>query len=453
MVSGEEGVIKPDPRIFRILLERYGIVPEEAVFMDDNPGNAAAATALAIHRIHCRSPEVLRRELESLGTAEPRRGGADHWNKARAAQQRGDYATALALYHALAEQGDALAQDSLGVLYEHGLGTRKSHAEAIKWYRRAAAQGDREAQNNLGVMHEHGHGVPRDPAAAVQWYRMAAAQGDTNAQHNLGNAYQSGLGVAQDHAEAVAWYRKAADAGHPMAQANLGVMYEHGDGVRQDFVQAHKWSLLSAMTFPASEAKSRGLVLRNRDQLAAQMTAADIAEARRLARDGGRSDGAPSLQSPVPAPTTASAVRLTSRRTVAEGVEIRTVFCAPSRIGPMVTPSPPVTFSMLKEMFAASRFGITSKFAPPFSVESGWTWLRMTSDSAASPCISPSTSRFGTRSTSRRRTSRILRADFESSLPKLECDSNATFGSRPNRRTASAASRAMPASCLAEGSG
>ena len=66
MVSGEEGVIKPDPRIFRILLERYRIAPDEAVFIDDNPDNAAAATALGIHGIHFRSPEILRRELEAL---------------------------------------------------------------------------------------------------------------------------------------------------------------------------------------------------------------------------------------------------------------------------------------------------------------------------------------------------------------------------------------------------
>ena len=154
---------------------------------------------------------------------------------ARAAHQRGDYATAVALYRALAEQGSARAQDNLGVMYESGLGVPKSYAEALKWYRRAAEQGNRDAQNNLGVMYEHGHGVPRDPAVAVQWYRKAAAQGDTNAQHNLGNAYQSGLGVAQDHAEAVAWYRKAAEARHPMAQANLGVMYEHGHGVAPGF--------------------------------------------------------------------------------------------------------------------------------------------------------------------------------------------------------------------------
>jgi 2-haloacid dehalogenase len=67
VVSGEEGVIKPDPRIFRILLERYRIAPEEAVFIDDNPANAAAATALGIHGIHFRSPDALRSELVSLG--------------------------------------------------------------------------------------------------------------------------------------------------------------------------------------------------------------------------------------------------------------------------------------------------------------------------------------------------------------------------------------------------
>jgi 2-haloacid dehalogenase len=67
VVSGEEGAIKPDPRIFRILLERYRLVPEDTVFIDDNPANAAAAAALGIHGIHFRSPQLLRRELESHG--------------------------------------------------------------------------------------------------------------------------------------------------------------------------------------------------------------------------------------------------------------------------------------------------------------------------------------------------------------------------------------------------
>ena len=67
VVSGHEGVIKPDVRMFRILLERYAIDPHDAVFIDDNPANARAAAALGIHGIHFRSPELLRRELEALG--------------------------------------------------------------------------------------------------------------------------------------------------------------------------------------------------------------------------------------------------------------------------------------------------------------------------------------------------------------------------------------------------
>jgi len=67
VVSGEEGVIKPDPRIFRILLDRYDIPAHAAVFIDDNPANADAATNLGIHGIHFRSAAELRRELVALG--------------------------------------------------------------------------------------------------------------------------------------------------------------------------------------------------------------------------------------------------------------------------------------------------------------------------------------------------------------------------------------------------
>lgn len=66
VVSGEEKVVKPDPRIFRILLERYGLRAEETIFIDDNPRNAAAAAALGMHGLHFRSAAELRRELVEL---------------------------------------------------------------------------------------------------------------------------------------------------------------------------------------------------------------------------------------------------------------------------------------------------------------------------------------------------------------------------------------------------
>jgi 2-haloacid dehalogenase len=67
VVSGMEGVIKPDPRIFRILFERHDVVPGSAVFIDDVARNASAATALGMHGIHFRSPEQLRCELVAVG--------------------------------------------------------------------------------------------------------------------------------------------------------------------------------------------------------------------------------------------------------------------------------------------------------------------------------------------------------------------------------------------------
>ncbi len=66
VVSGNEGVIKPDPRIFRLLLDRYKVPAHAAIFIDDNPNNAAAASALGIHGIHFRSPAALRRDLAAL---------------------------------------------------------------------------------------------------------------------------------------------------------------------------------------------------------------------------------------------------------------------------------------------------------------------------------------------------------------------------------------------------
>jgi len=51
--SCEEGVRKPDPRIYQLALERLGgVAPERAVFLDDAPGNVAAARALGMHAIH-----------------------------------------------------------------------------------------------------------------------------------------------------------------------------------------------------------------------------------------------------------------------------------------------------------------------------------------------------------------------------------------------------------------
>ena len=127
-----------------------------------------------------------------------------------AAYQRGDYATALRLWHPLAEQGDAEAQFHLGVMYESGQGGLRNDAEAIKWYRKAAEQGDAVAQFNLGIMYTKGEGASQNDAQAAHWYRLAADHGLAGAQFNLGMMYAEGQGVSQDYVQAHMWLNLAA---------------------------------------------------------------------------------------------------------------------------------------------------------------------------------------------------------------------------------------------------
>jgi 2-haloacid dehalogenase len=67
VVSGFEGVAKPDPRVFRLLLERFGLAPETTMFIDDSPRNVAAARAVGMQAIEFESPEALRRRLSEAG--------------------------------------------------------------------------------------------------------------------------------------------------------------------------------------------------------------------------------------------------------------------------------------------------------------------------------------------------------------------------------------------------
>ncbi len=53
----EEGIAKPDPRIYELTCKRLGVQPTQMLFLDDNQQNIAAAHALGIHTIHCSETE------------------------------------------------------------------------------------------------------------------------------------------------------------------------------------------------------------------------------------------------------------------------------------------------------------------------------------------------------------------------------------------------------------
>ena len=69
VVSCEEGVVKPEPEIYRRLLGRYGLDPAQTLFIDDRPANIAAAAALGIrgqlfdHSAPAATCDLLRRSL------------------------------------------------------------------------------------------------------------------------------------------------------------------------------------------------------------------------------------------------------------------------------------------------------------------------------------------------------------------------------------------------------
>jgi haloacid dehalogenase superfamily, subfamily IA, variant 3 with third motif having DD or ED len=67
VVSGDERLVKPDPAIFRLLLDRYGLTASDCFFIDDSPANVEAARMVGMVTHHFTSADRLRGELEGLG--------------------------------------------------------------------------------------------------------------------------------------------------------------------------------------------------------------------------------------------------------------------------------------------------------------------------------------------------------------------------------------------------
>lgn len=137
-----------------------------------------------------------------------------------------------------ARQGDAVAQNRLGIYYDTGEGIEKDYVEAVKWFQKSAEQGYKWGQYYLAIHYANGNGVEQNYEEAVKWYRKAAEQGNVLAQNSLGNyCYR----IEQNYTEAVKWYRKAAEQGYSWGQYNLGACYYSGKGIQQNYEEAVKW--------------------------------------------------------------------------------------------------------------------------------------------------------------------------------------------------------------------
>lgn len=67
VISAHENLIKPDPKIYQVCLDRNGLVASDCIFIDDSPANVAAANALGIDAILFTDPDALRGDLSDRG--------------------------------------------------------------------------------------------------------------------------------------------------------------------------------------------------------------------------------------------------------------------------------------------------------------------------------------------------------------------------------------------------
>ena len=100
------------------------------------------------------------------------------------------------------EQGDYEAQFALGDLYRRGQETSlsspvpedfRNYTAAARWFRLVADQGAALAQLQLGMMYLKGDSVPKNYAEAARWFRKTARQGQVNAMERLGEMQRRGM--------------------------------------------------------------------------------------------------------------------------------------------------------------------------------------------------------------------------------------------------------------------
>lgn len=160
-------------------------------------------------------------------------------------------------------------------------GIDKGRQELSK-LRAEAAQGDREKQYDLAMRYVAGDGVARNEKQAIKWLEKAARMGHVQSQYALGVVYQEGEPGEKSLPQAVKWFSQAARNGSAAASYALGQMYYEGHAVAQNSIVAYSLVRMAGKDTQLDTAAGQAL-----QQIAAQMTPAQIDEANRLVRKTG----------------------------------------------------------------------------------------------------------------------------------------------------------------------
>ena len=150
---------------------------------------------------------------------------AGTYDDAAAAAQKRQYDKVLVLFQkAINESDDARAYNSLGTLYEMGLGVPQDYATAAKYYEQAVKKGNVKANGNLAVLYERGLGVKKDWGKAMGYYFNGLNRGDGKSMNNLGVMALNGEILPKNISVAWALFASAAILKDREAPHNLAVV-------------------------------------------------------------------------------------------------------------------------------------------------------------------------------------------------------------------------------------
>ena len=127
--------------------------------------------------------------------------------EAIAAMRAGEHERAMEMFSVLAEQGDRLAMNTIGIFYYEGQGVEQNYSAAMDWWMRALP--DADALVNIGVLYRDGLGVDQnlEMAYAVFVIVYATSQGSQSTQYrNGGNLMKAVDAMSQEQIDAALCY-------------------------------------------------------------------------------------------------------------------------------------------------------------------------------------------------------------------------------------------------------
>ena len=140
----------------------------------------------------------------------------------------------------LAQNGNAAAQNEVGLWYYTGRNRPRDFKEALKWWLKSAAQGNAQGLEYAGTCYQYGRGVTADSLKAIQLYQTSiqrgnkslvlhsmeqAKKGNLFSNMLLASCYQNGIGVDRDSIKAIPFLNIAAAGRSVEAQRELAMTY------------------------------------------------------------------------------------------------------------------------------------------------------------------------------------------------------------------------------------